>query len=46
MSVLRWAQWFCVLLVWGVGLNAVGAVALRRREQPDRALSAAADGDG
>lgn len=31
MSVLRWVQWLCVLLIWGVGLNAVGAAALRRR---------------
>ncbi|KAB1942229.1 hypothetical protein F8271_13100 [Micromonospora sp. ALFpr18c] len=31
MSVLRWAQWLCVLLIWGVGLNAVGAAVLGRR---------------
>ncbi|SIN42025.1 hypothetical protein [Micromonospora cremea] len=36
MSVLRWAQWLCVLLIWGVGLNAAGAALLRRRRQPDR----------
>ncbi|MEU5784421.1 hypothetical protein [Micromonospora lupini] len=31
MTLLRWAQWLCVLLLWGVGLNAAGAAALRRR---------------
>ncbi|WP_347662925.1 hypothetical protein [Micromonospora sp. B9E7] len=31
MTVLRWAQWLCVLLLWGVGLNLVGAMALKRR---------------
>ncbi|MEV4656063.1 hypothetical protein [Micromonospora sp. NPDC049301] len=36
MSVLRWAQWLTVLLIWGVGLNAFGAALLRRRRQPDR----------
>jgi len=25
MSALMWAQWLVVLLIWGVGLNAVGA---------------------
>ncbi|MCF0092337.1 hypothetical protein [Micromonospora sp. MH99] len=44
MSLLRWAQWLCVLLMWGVGLNAVGAAVWRRREQPGRQVSAAADG--
>ncbi|MGC4869525.1 hypothetical protein ACLQ3B_29245 [Micromonospora sp. DT53] len=34
MSVLRWAQWLCVLLIWGVGLNAVGAAVLNRRDRP------------
>ncbi|MEU4470548.1 hypothetical protein [Micromonospora sp. NPDC023888] len=34
MTVLRWAQWLCVLLIWGVGLNAVGAALLRRRGGP------------
>ncbi|MBG6066775.1 hypothetical protein [Micromonospora ureilytica] len=34
MSALRWAQWLCVLLIWGVGLNAVGAAVLRRRDRP------------
>ncbi|MEW1586404.1 hypothetical protein AB0283_13230 [Micromonospora vinacea] len=33
MSALRWVQWLCVLLIWGVGLNAVG-VALHRRDRP------------
>jgi hypothetical protein len=33
MSVLRWAQWLCVLLIWGVGLNALGA-AVRGRRHP------------
>ncbi|MET8231532.1 hypothetical protein ABZS77_12770 [Micromonospora sp. NPDC005298] len=42
MSVLRWVQWLCVLLIWGVGLNALGAVALRRRGRPDRAVAAPA----
>ncbi|SCE71282.1 hypothetical protein GA0070607_0661 [Micromonospora coriariae] len=36
MSVLRWAQWLTVLLIWGVGLNAAGAALLRRRRQTDR----------
>lgn len=31
MSVLRWAQWLCVLLIWGVGLNALGAAVRGRR---------------
>ncbi|MET8119548.1 hypothetical protein [Micromonospora sp. NPDC005189] len=31
MSLLRWAQWLCVLLIWGVGLNAAGAALLKRR---------------
>ncbi|WP_405425528.1 hypothetical protein [Micromonospora sp. NBC_00617] len=31
MSLLRWVQWLCVLLIWGVGLNAAGVAALRRR---------------
>ncbi|MGW4679237.1 hypothetical protein ACWEOS_12315 [Micromonospora taraxaci] len=31
MSLLRWAQWLCVLLLWGVGLNAAGAMVLKRR---------------
>ncbi|WCN83452.1 hypothetical protein [Micromonospora sp. LH3U1] len=36
MSVLRWAQWLCVLLIWGVGLNAAGAAVLGRRRRSDR----------
>ena len=39
MSVLRWAQWLCVLLIWGVGLNAVGAAVLNRRDLPGRSLT-------
>jgi hypothetical protein len=31
MNALRWAQWLCVLLIWGVGLNALGAAVLARR---------------
>ncbi|MFE9193997.1 hypothetical protein ACFYL6_30770 [Micromonospora sp. NPDC007208] len=34
MSGLRWVQWVCVLLIWGVALNAVGAVMLNRRGGP------------
>lgn len=34
MTVLRWAQWLCVLLLWGVGLNALGAALLNRRDHP------------
>ena len=30
MSPLKWAQWFVVLLLWGVGLNVAGAARLRR----------------
>ncbi|MBE1562144.1 hypothetical protein H4W81_004923 [Nonomuraea africana] len=33
MSLLTWAQWIVVLLIWGVGLNAIGAAWLRRRQQ-------------
>lgn len=44
MSVLRWVQWLCVLLIWGVGLNAVGAAVARRRGKPGRQVGAAADG--
>ncbi|WP_433268800.1 hypothetical protein ACQPWR_10190 [Micromonospora vinacea] len=34
MSALRWVHWLCVLLIWGVGLNAVGAALLNRRGRP------------
>ncbi|MET8090423.1 hypothetical protein [Micromonospora sp. NPDC005220] len=34
MSALRWVQWLCVLLIWGVGLNAVGAAVRNRRGGP------------
>ncbi|MCG5436829.1 hypothetical protein [Micromonospora foliorum] len=34
MSALRWVQWLCVLLLWGVALNAVGAAGLNRRGGP------------
>ncbi|MGC4759518.1 hypothetical protein [Micromonospora trifolii] len=34
MSTLRWVQWLCVLLIWGVGLNTVGAALLNRRGRP------------
>ncbi|MEK8106879.1 hypothetical protein NKG94_20305 [Micromonospora sp. M12] len=34
MTPLRWVQWLCVLLIWGVGLNAVGAVVRHRRGGP------------
>ncbi|WP_433357485.1 hypothetical protein ACQPYV_10435 [Micromonospora saelicesensis] len=34
MSALAWVQWLCVLLIWGVGLNAVGAALLSRRGRP------------
>ncbi|RAO62352.1 hypothetical protein GA0070561_3603 [Micromonospora saelicesensis] len=34
MSAVAWVQWLCVLLVWGVGLNAVGAALLNRRGRP------------
>ena len=30
MSPMRWAQCFVVLLIWGVGLNTVGVLGLRR----------------
>ncbi|MFC5923461.1 hypothetical protein [Micromonospora vulcania] len=36
MSLLRWVQWLCVLLIWGVGLNAAGAALRERRDQPVR----------
>ncbi|GGR79484.1 hypothetical protein GCM10010169_24580 [Micromonospora fulviviridis] len=31
MSALNWAQWLGVLLIWGVGLNALGGARLRRK---------------
>jgi hypothetical protein len=34
MSALRWVQWLCVLVIWGVGLNAVGGALLHRRDRP------------
>ncbi|MFF5173533.1 hypothetical protein ACFY3U_12935 [Micromonospora sp. NPDC000089] len=34
MSAVRWAQWLGTLLIWGVGLNALGAA---RRDRSDRA---------
>ncbi|MEH0930285.1 hypothetical protein [Micromonospora sp. CPCC 205558] len=34
MTALRWVQWLCVLLIWGVGLNAAGAAVLKRRGGP------------
>ncbi|MFG1871738.1 hypothetical protein [Micromonospora arborensis] len=40
MSVLRWAQWLCVLLIWGVGLNAVGAAVRERRDRASESASA------
>jgi len=30
MSAVRWAQWLVVALIWGVGLNTVGAARLKR----------------
>jgi hypothetical protein len=33
MNAVEWAQWLVVFLIWGVGLNAVGAAALRRRSR-------------
>jgi hypothetical protein len=30
MSAANWAHWLVVLLIWGVGLNAVGAARLKR----------------
>ncbi|MFF5202570.1 hypothetical protein ACIP95_29110 [Micromonospora parva] len=30
MTALRWVQWLCVLLIWGVGLNVAGAAVLNR----------------
>ncbi|MFI7606030.1 hypothetical protein ACIBTV_12985 [Micromonospora sp. NPDC049366] len=33
MNVAKWAQWLAVLLIWGVGLNALG-VAWHTRRQP------------
>ncbi|MEV4498235.1 hypothetical protein AB0J84_21390 [Micromonospora arborensis] len=40
MSLLRWVQWLCVLLIWGVGLNAVGAAVLRRHDRASEPTSA------
>ncbi|MGR6316463.1 hypothetical protein Q2K19_10740 [Micromonospora soli] len=31
MSALNWVQWLAVLLIWGVGLNTLGAARLRQR---------------
>ena len=30
-SAIAWAQWLVILLLWGVGLNVVGTVLLKRR---------------
>ncbi|MEH0937530.1 hypothetical protein [Micromonospora psammae] len=32
MSAANWAQWLAVLLIWGVGLNLIGATWLKRRK--------------
>ncbi|MFC7380869.1 hypothetical protein [Sphaerisporangium rhizosphaerae] len=34
MNPLTWTQWVAVLLIWGVGLNVLGAARLRRSQQP------------
>lgn len=31
MSAVTWAQWLVVFLIWGVGLNALGAARLKRQ---------------
>jgi hypothetical protein len=38
MSPVRWAHWFVVLLIWGIGLDVAGycASAGRVRWEPDR----------
>ncbi|WP_446219525.1 hypothetical protein [Micromonospora sp. IBHARD004] len=47
MSAVAWAQWLVVLLIWGVGLNAVGAARLKRRKPGgDPVPEAAARGSG
>jgi hypothetical protein len=33
MNAVTWAQWLVVLLIWGVGLNAVGAALMKRWKQ-------------
>jgi hypothetical protein len=33
MSALAWTQWFVVVLLWGAGLNAVGAARLKRERK-------------
>ncbi|MCG5452042.1 hypothetical protein [Micromonospora hortensis] len=33
-SAVAWVRWLRVLLIRGVGLNAVGAALLRRRDRP------------
>ncbi|MET9342552.1 hypothetical protein [Nonomuraea sp. NPDC003804] len=35
MSAIMWAQWIVVFLLWGTGLNAVGAAWLKRRQPRD-----------
>ncbi|MFG3440887.1 hypothetical protein ACGF0J_26835 [Nonomuraea sp. NPDC047897] len=35
MSAIMWAQWIAVFLLWGVGLNAMGAAWLKRWRQGD-----------
>ncbi|MFC3502041.1 hypothetical protein ACFOOK_13870 [Micromonospora krabiensis] len=37
MNAAKWAQWLAVLLVWGVGLNALGVARLKRRRPGDGA---------
>jgi hypothetical protein len=39
MSALAWAQWFVVALLWGAGLNAVGAMRMMRRRPARRSAS-------
>jgi hypothetical protein len=34
MTAVNWAQWFVVVLIWGVGLNAVGARLMSHRRRP------------
>jgi hypothetical protein len=45
MSALRWVQWLAVLLLWGVGLNALGWVLLNRRTGDPRPAPATGEQD-
>jgi hypothetical protein len=46
MNMIKWVQWVVVLLIWGVGLTAVGTARLRRQDTPAGSPAPAAVPDG